>query len=218
MDRPGTGRVLVQNFPMAAMPDEVKKKATGRLADFLRDAATAHPPAGAIKVDIADAGSGDVMATVVPSTARPRPSAAAGPEPTPFQADVEKAFRGHQIMGPRIVRFEWTAPGTGRVLVQNFPMAGMPDEVKTKFTGRLADYLRDAAKAHPPGGDIKIDIADAGSGDVHGDGRPVVLATRVGATQLPTPLLLVSATWSAVGCSTFSCFFTAKSEALSTIA
>jgi len=35
-----------------------------------------------------------------------------------------------------------------------------------KFTGRLADYLRDAAKAHPPGGDIKVDIADAGSGDV----------------------------------------------------
>jgi len=167
---PGAGRVLVQNFPMAAMPDEVKTKFTGRLADFLRDAAKAHPPGSdAIRVDIADAGSGDVMATVSPSNGSASASAAAGPEstpPTPFQADVEKAFRGHQIMGPRIVRFEWTAPGTGRVLVQNFPMAGMPDEVKTKFTGRLADYLRDAAKAHPPGGDIKMDIADAGSGDV----------------------------------------------------
>ena len=31
----------------------------------LRDAAKANPPGGTIKVEIADAGSGDVMATVV---------------------------------------------------------------------------------------------------------------------------------------------------------
>jgi len=50
------------------MPDEVKAKFSSRLADYLRDAANAHPPGGAVKVDIADAGSGDVMATVVPSS------------------------------------------------------------------------------------------------------------------------------------------------------
>ena len=85
---------------------------------------------------------------------------------TPFQTDVEKAFRGHQIMGPRIVRFEWSTPGSGRVLVQNFPMSAMPDDVRQKFTGRLADVLRDAAKVHPPGNPVKVDIADASSGDV----------------------------------------------------
>jgi tetratricopeptide (TPR) repeat protein len=164
---PGTARLLVQNFPMAGMPDEVKAKFMSKMGDYLRDIALAKQPGGAVKVDITDNESGDVMATVVPSpSSAPAAAAAAGPAPSPFQADVEKALRGHQIMGPRIVRFEWTAPGTGRVLVQNFPMAGMPDEVKAKFTGRLADYLRDAAKAHPPGGDIKLDIADAGSGDV----------------------------------------------------
>ena len=94
------------------------------------------------------------------------PAAETAAARTPFQSDVEKAFRGHQIMGPRIVRFEWTAPGTGRVLVQNFPMSGMPDEVKQKFTTRLSDVLRDAAKANPPGGTVKVDIADAGSGEV----------------------------------------------------
>ena len=99
------------------------------------------------------------------------PPVAAAPR-TPFQSDVEKAFRGHQIMGPRIVRFEWTTPGTGRVLVQNFPMAAMPDEVKQKFTGRLADVLRDAAKAHPPGDPVKVDIADASSGDTMATIRP----------------------------------------------
>ncbi len=180
---PGTGRVVVQNFPMSGMPDEVKQKFTSRLADVLRDAVTANPPGGAVKVDIADAGSGDVMATIVPSPSGGEPSPSGGeaspsggePSPsgggtatahTPFQSDVEKAFRGHQIMGPRIVRFEWTAPGTGRVFVQNFPMSGMPDMVRQKFTSHLSDILRDAAKANPPGGTVKVDIADAGSGEV----------------------------------------------------
>jgi len=60
--------VLMQNFPMAGMPDDVKVKFTARLADALRDAAKANPPGGAVKMDIADAGTGDVMATVLPSS------------------------------------------------------------------------------------------------------------------------------------------------------
>jgi cytochrome c-type biogenesis protein CcmH/NrfG len=161
---PGTGRVLIQNFPMSGMPDEVKQKFTSRLADVLRDAATANPPGGTVKVDIADAASGEVMATILPSSSGGETTTATSQ--TPFQSDVEKAFRGHQIMGPRIVRFEWTAPGTGRVFVQNFPMSGMPDMVKQKFTSHLSDILRDAAKANPPGGTVKVDIADASSGEV----------------------------------------------------
>jgi cytochrome c-type biogenesis protein CcmH/NrfG len=93
---------------------------------------------------------------------------------TPFQSDVEKALRAHQILGPRIVRFDWTSPGAARVVVQNFPMSGMPDAVKEKFTTRLADTLRDAAKTNPPGGAIKLEIADVGSGEVM-------------ATVVPTP-------------------------------
>src|SRR5262249_60691741 len=85
---------------------------------------------------------------------------------SPFQRAVEEAFRGHQIMGPRIVRFEWSAPGVGRAVLQNFPMGGMPDEVRQKFTSRLSDALRDAAKANDPGGPVKVDLADVTSGDV----------------------------------------------------
>jgi cytochrome c-type biogenesis protein CcmH/NrfG len=85
---------------------------------------------------------------------------------TPFQSDVEKAFRGSQIMGPKIVRFEWPAPGAGRALMSNFPMAAMPEPVKQKFTQRLSDALRDAAKANPPGGSVQVEIADSASGEV----------------------------------------------------
>ena len=85
---------------------------------------------------------------------------------SPFQGAVEEAFRAHPIMGGRIVRFQWTAPTTGRVLVRNFPMEGMPPEVRDKFTARLEDQLRTARTAHPVDGTIQVDIADAGSGTV----------------------------------------------------
>jgi tetratricopeptide (TPR) repeat protein len=91
---------------------------------------------------------------------------AEAPARSPFQTAIEKAFRAHQIMGPRIARFDWTGPGTVRVLMREFPMAGMPDEVKEKFTSRLADTLRDEAKTNAPGGTIKAEIVDAGSNEV----------------------------------------------------
>jgi cytochrome c-type biogenesis protein CcmH/NrfG len=85
---------------------------------------------------------------------------------TPFQGAVEQGFRASPIMGSRIVRFEWTAPGSGRVLVQNFPMEGMPPAVRDKFTARLADELRGAAGSHPVDGPVRVEIADVATGSV----------------------------------------------------
>src|SRR5947209_8256547 len=101
-----------------------------------------------------------------PEGAAAAPPADGGGARTPFQAAVEQAFRTHPIMGPRIVRFEWTTPGAGRVLVQNFPMEGMPPAVREKFTGRLADELRSAAGAHPVDGPVRVEIADLATGTV----------------------------------------------------
>jgi tetratricopeptide (TPR) repeat protein len=93
------------------------------------------------------------------------PSPPSGPR-SPFQEDVEKRLRDAPIMGDRIVRVDWNGPGSARVMVQNFPMQGMPQEVRGKFTDRLALELRTAAKANDPGGDVKLEIADAGAGTV----------------------------------------------------
>jgi tetratricopeptide (TPR) repeat protein len=93
------------------------------------------------------------------------PAVATGPR-SPFQADVEKRLRAAPIMGERIVRFDWTGPATARVMVQSFPMTGMPEEVRKKFTDRLALELQSAAKENAPGGDVKLEIADAGAGTV----------------------------------------------------
>ena len=59
------GRVVVDNFPMDAMPDAVREKFTGRLADALRTAQTDSKVDGAPKMEIANS-SGAVMATVTP--------------------------------------------------------------------------------------------------------------------------------------------------------
>src|SRR5262249_37785301 len=132
---PGSAGVLVQNFPMAAMREEVRGKFTDRLAQELRAASGAHQPGGVVKLEIADADAGTVMATVTAAggPAPAAPAADSGPR-SPFQQDVEKRLRGAPIMGDRIVRIDWNGPGSARVLVQNFPMAAMPAGVRGKFT------------------------------------------------------------------------------------
>ncbi len=85
---------------------------------------------------------------------------------TPFQGAVEEAFRASPIMGSRIVRFEWSTPSSGKVMVRNFPMQGMPDDVREKFTARLAQEVRTAGQAHPVEGAVRLEITDAGSGAV----------------------------------------------------
>jgi hypothetical protein len=67
-------------------------------------------------------------------------------------------------MGGRIVRFEWTSPSSGRVLVRNFPMEAMPAEVRDKFTARLAQDVRTARESHPVDGAVRMEITDADSG------------------------------------------------------
>jgi cytochrome c-type biogenesis protein CcmH/NrfG len=121
----------------------------------------------------------DMIATL---RGTPPPAAAAAPvagappaadaSRTPFQRAVEDALRAHPIMGPRIARFEWPAAGTGRVLVNNFPMAAMPDGVREKFLGRLGQELRTASGAHPVQGPVSLEIADASSGDVMATAKP----------------------------------------------
>jgi hypothetical protein len=69
-------------------------------------------------------------------------------------------------MGERIVRIDWRGPGAARVAVQSFPMDGMPEGVRSKFTDRLAQEVRGAAQANAPGGSVKLEIADADGGRV----------------------------------------------------
>jgi cytochrome c-type biogenesis protein CcmH/NrfG len=101
-----------------------------------------------------------------PPAGQPAASPPASTADTPFQRQVEEAFRGHPIMGPKIVRFEWTSPAAGRVMLQNFPMAAMPPEVREKFTTRLTETLRSAAASNGLSGPARVELADVSSGAV----------------------------------------------------
>ncbi len=94
------------------------------------------------------------------------PPTAGGPAPTPFQSAVEQAFRNHPIMGPKIVRFQWTGPATGRVEMRDFPMDAMPPAVREKFAARLAEEIRTAQDKYGVTDPVKVELADAASGAV----------------------------------------------------
>jgi cytochrome c-type biogenesis protein CcmH/NrfG len=99
-------------------------------------------------------------------TTRSRAEGDGAAGPSPFQAAVEQALRAHPIMGPRIVRVDWSGPAGGRVVVREFPMEGMPAEVRAKFTARLGEDLREAQRTHAVEGSVSLDIADLASGRV----------------------------------------------------
>lgn len=101
-----------------------------------------------------------------PPTAPPAAAPAATSEGTPYQAAVEAALRGYDIMGPRIESFEWTGPGTARVLMRSFPMDAMPPMAREKFDTRIREMTATAAAMHPVDGDRSVALVDAESGRV----------------------------------------------------
>lgn len=108
-----------------------------------------------------------------PSTAQAAPPPAPLEQPvqidpslSPFQQAVEKLFRSHDIMGPRINRIEWSTPTEARVLMQNFPMSAMPPEVRERFLGKLRTLIGEAKNANGVSGTAKVELIDADSQQV----------------------------------------------------
>jgi len=94
------------------------------------------------------------------------PAGAAPGGPRTLQAIVEDALRTHPIVGPKIVKFEWSSPTAGQLRLREFPMDGMPEMVRTKFLDRLKGQLADAKRQANAAGAAKLDLVDDGSGQV----------------------------------------------------
>ncbi len=88
------------------------------------------------------------------------------PARSPFQQAVEKLFRGHEIMGPRIGRIEWPTAAEAHVFFQNFPMSAMPPEVRERFLGKLRTQVTEAKSANSINGTAKIELIDADTNQV----------------------------------------------------
>ena len=98
----------------------------------------------------------------------PTPTAAPSMNParSPFQQAVEKLFRSHEIMGPRVSRIEWPAPADAQVFFQNFPMAAMPQEVRERFLGKLRSQVTEAKSANSVAETAKIELIDADTNQI----------------------------------------------------
>lgn len=101
-------------------------------------------------------GGSTVSSTPAPTSPQPP----ADPTLSSFQQATEKLFRSHDIMGPRISRIEWLAPARARVLLQNFPMAGMPAEVRERFLGKLRIQINETKAANKLDGLVTIELID----------------------------------------------------------
>jgi tetratricopeptide (TPR) repeat protein len=107
---------------------------------------------------------------VAPSSTAPPPT----PTPTvsmnaslsPFQQAVEKLFRSHEIMGPRISQIEWLSAAKARVLFQNFPISAMPPEVRERFLGKMRLQVTEAKNTNNITDQVTVEFIDADTNQV----------------------------------------------------
>lgn len=79
---------------------------------------------------------------------------------SPFQQAVEKVLRDQQIMGQRIARIEWPTPTAARVFLQNFPMEGMPAEIRERLVQKLRAQIAEAKRTAQVTDTATVDLID----------------------------------------------------------
>lgn len=80
---------------------------------------------------------------------------------TAFQHAVEQLFHSHDIMGSKVARIEWSAPAGARVYLQNFPIQGMPPDVRNRFLAKLRIQIGLAKKNNNIDDSVIVELIDA---------------------------------------------------------
>jgi tetratricopeptide (TPR) repeat protein len=83
-----------------------------------------------------------------------------------IQTDVEAIFRQHPIVGPKLDRIEWVDAQSAKVILRQFPMDGMPPEVRKRFLDRIQTGLREKKQQYAVQGAMRVDLVDADTGRV----------------------------------------------------
>ena len=87
---------------------------------------------------------------------------------TDFQRQAEKPLVTHPIVGPRVIRFDWTTPAAVSVRLADFPMDKMPPFARTKFETGMAAKVAEIAGRHGVKDPVAISLVDNASGNVMG--------------------------------------------------
>jgi tetratricopeptide (TPR) repeat protein len=83
------------------------------------------------------------------------------PALSPFQQAIEKLFRTHDIMGPRISTIEWPTSTEARILIQNFPMSAMPPDMRERFLEKFRTLIGEAKTSNGISGTATVKFIDA---------------------------------------------------------
>jgi cytochrome c-type biogenesis protein CcmH/NrfG len=83
-----------------------------------------------------------------------------------FQQIVETTLRRHPIAGPKIVGFEWGSATRGKVLLDGFPMEGMPEPIRVRFLEPLEKDLVEARTRSGADEPVELALVDRATGRV----------------------------------------------------
>jgi tetratricopeptide (TPR) repeat protein len=151
---------------------QAAQKSGGSLADAAAAASQTAQTGGPAGVPPAAPGGAEPSAEAAADAAAAAASAAvaAAPKEAPagkdFPSTVENVFRSAPVAGPKVAKVEWPDAKHARVLMEGFPMAGMPDVMKNRFLDRLKGGIAAARQRFSVNEPISIEIVDQGSGDV----------------------------------------------------
>lgn len=137
---------------------DAARRTGGSLADAAAAAAQAAQAAGPVGSEPPGA----------PAAGEPDPAMAASDpaDAGSFTTAVENVFRGAPIAGPKVARVEWPSPQRARVVMADFPMAGMPEVMRNRFLERMKTGIAEARKRFSIQHSVSFEIVDQASGDV----------------------------------------------------
>lgn len=82
------------------------------------------------------------------------------------QAEIEKVFRSHPIVGAKLDRIEWSDERTAKVVLRQFPMDGMPPDIRKQFTDRIQSKIKESKDRNQVTETVRVELVDSGSGRV----------------------------------------------------
>jgi tetratricopeptide (TPR) repeat protein len=97
--------------------------------------------------------------------AAPAAPAPAG-EVSGIQAEIEKIFRTHPIVGAKLNSIEWSDERTAKVVLRQFPMDGMPADIRKQFTDRIQSKIKESKDRNQVTETVRVELVDSASGRV----------------------------------------------------
>lgn len=94
------------------------------------------------------------------------PAAGGAPAVAGFRPGVESIFRNHPMIGPKLDTIEWDGDEKVRVNIREFPMQGMPPEIKQRFLDRIRTQVRERKSANQVTAQVSIELIDPATGSV----------------------------------------------------